>query len=43
LGYWSKLDLVKDFDVRAVAKLDDIEGDEEQEEDIEDGWDVIPK
>jgi hypothetical protein len=43
LGYWSKLDLIKDLDVRAVAKLDDIEGDEEQEEDLEVGWDKIPK
>jgi hypothetical protein len=31
------------MDVRAVAKLDDIEGDEEQEEDLEVGWDKIPK
>ena len=37
LGLWSKLNLVKDEDVKKVGVLPDIEG--EDELDLEDGWD----
>ena len=40
LGSWSKLGLVKDNDVMAVAVLADVDGDEEE---FDNGWDVIPK
>lgn len=40
LGVWSLLGYVKDEDVLAVTKLEDIpEGQEEEE--LEEGWDAI--
>ena len=38
VGEWSHLGLVKNEDVTAVAKLPEVEGDEEAEKD---GWDLI--
>ena len=40
LGSWSKMGLIKDNDVMAVAVLADVDGDEEE---FDDGWDAIPK
>ena len=39
LGIWSKLGLVKDVDVLAVAAMPDVPGDEDAE--LEDSWDII--
>jgi hypothetical protein len=40
LRSWSKLGLIKDNDVVAVAVLADVDGDEEE---FDDGWDAILK
>lgn len=40
LGNWSALDLIKDDDARAVAQLEEVEGDDSDYE-MEEGWDVI--
>jgi hypothetical protein len=39
LGQWSLMKYVKDKDVLAVTRLDDVEGEEEKE--LEDDWDRI--
>ena len=39
LGQWSLMGYVKDKDVLAVTRLDDVKG--EEEEDLEDDWDKI--
>ena len=39
LGQWSLMGYVKDKDVLAVTRLDDVEGEEEEE--LEDDWDKI--
>lgn len=39
LGQWSLMGYVKDKDVLAVTRLDDVEG--EVEEELEDDWDRI--
>jgi hypothetical protein len=38
VGIWSKLGLVHDNDVKAVAVLEDVEGEESM---LLDGWDAI--
>lgn len=38
LGTWSKLGYVKDKDVLAVGRLPDVE---DEEEELEEGWDAI--
>ena len=38
VGSWSRLGLVKNSDVLAVAVMPDVDG---EEEDLEDGWDRI--
>jgi hypothetical protein len=40
LGPWSLLNMVKDSDVKIVAQMDDLEGDEGE---LDEGWDAIPK
>ena len=40
LGSWSKMGLIKDKDVMAVAVLADVDGDEKE---FDDGWDAILK
>jgi hypothetical protein len=37
LGTWSKMGLIKDNDVLAVAKLEDVEG----KDNLDEGWDAI--
>jgi hypothetical protein len=39
LGSWSLMGYIKDSDVEAVARMPDIEGD--QEEELDEGWDKI--
>ena len=41
LGDWSLLGLVKDTDVMAVTALPDVEGDGEDDIELEDRWDSI--
>ena len=39
LGSWTQLGLVKDVDMRKIALMDDVEGEEEVELPV--GWDTI--
>ena len=41
LGDWSLLGLVKNSDVELVAKMADVDGDSEEDVEMEDGWDFI--
>lgn len=39
LESWSLLNLIKDDDIRDVAELE--EGDEEEDADLDDGWELL--
>jgi len=41
LGDWSVLNLVKDLDVTSVTVLSDVDGDGDNDMELEDGWDSI--
>ncbi|KIL55688.1 hypothetical protein M378DRAFT_90563, partial [Amanita muscaria Koide BX008] len=41
LGNWSLLDIVKDEDVKKVANLEDIPGEDPEDVEMADGWDGI--